>query len=261
MNSLVRKKILVTKSQQDAEFSLRLLIEAGAEIIYFPTIKVLPVDDSPLLNETLKMFDDFDFVVFTSANAVEVFAKITKRNHLDLSGVKVAAVGKSSEEKCESVGISVDILPDEFSTKGLINKFSGFDLTGKKFFIPCSSLSRDELSLGLAELGGEVFSVPVYDVVQNNLSGLKNEYALIQEKRPDVFVFTSPSSFQSFLKLMSVTNIDSYFGANIICAIGSTTERAIRNEGLVVNIVPKSFSLQGVAEAIIKYFQVTDNIA
>jgi uroporphyrinogen-III synthase len=60
---------------------------------------------------------------------------------------------------------------------------------------------------------------------------------------------------------MSVTDSDKYFGTSTICAIGTTTENAIREKGLAVHIVPETFSLQGISEAIIKYFQITANIA
>ena len=237
------------------------MISEGAEIIYFPTIKVLPIVNSPELNDALNMFGRFDYLVFTSTNAVEVFSDIAKKKKLDLSKVKIAAVGKSTSDECENVGFPVDIIPDEFSAEGLIYKFSEIDLAHKKIFIPCSSLSRGELNLGLTELGADVISVPVYDVVENELHNLKIEHQRIQRRHPNIFVFTSPSSFGNFLKLMNVSDADKFFGKSIICAIGTTTEKAVREYGLAVHIVPKKFSLQGVAEAITKYFQITANIA
>jgi uroporphyrinogen-III synthase len=261
LNLLSHKIILVTKSRQDSERSLKLLIEEGAEIIYFPTIKVLPIVNSPELNEALNMFSRFDYLVFTSTNAVEVFSGIIRKKKLDLSRMKIAVVGKSTADECETIGIPVDILPEEFSAQGLIQKFSELDLTNKKMFIPGSSLSRGELNMGLSELGAQVFSVPVYDVAQNELSNLKIEHQRIQKKHPGIFIFTSPSSFSNFLKLMNVSDAEKFFGRSLLCAIGTTTENAIREKGLTVHVVPKIFSLHGVAEAIIDYFQLTANIA
>ena len=114
--------------------------------------------------------------------------------------------------------------------------------------------------MGLSELGAQVFSVPIYDVVKNELSNLKTEHQKIQRKHPGIFIFTSPSSFSNFLKLMNVSDADKFFGKSVICAIGTTTEKAIDNYGLNVHIVPKTFSLSGVAEAILKYFQLTVNM-
>ncbi|MCX6168922.1 MAG: uroporphyrinogen-III synthase [Ignavibacteriales bacterium] len=261
MNSLRNKTILITKSELESKKNLDALKHEGAELLFCPTIKIVPAINSPELDDALRMFNQFDYLVFTSANAVEVFFDIAAKRKLNLSKAKVAVVGKSTADECESVGIRVDIIPDEFSSKGLIDKLSEFDLINKKIFIPGSSLSGGDLNLGLSELGAQVYSVPVYDVVPNDLNNLKNEHKKIQKKHPNVFIFTSPSSFNNFLRIMSVTDSDKYFGTSTICAIGATTESAIREKGLAVHIVPKTFSLQGVSEAIIKYFQITADIA
>jgi uroporphyrinogen-III synthase len=135
------------------------------------------------------------------------------------------------------------------------------DLSGRNVLIPGSSLARRELNAGLTELGAEVVSVAVYDVFENDLADLKYEFEQIKTKRPDVFVFTSPSSFRNYLNLMKIVDADRYFDGVVICTIGRTTEAEIRNFGINVNIVPELFSLRGVEEAINKYFSLTKNIA
>lgn len=261
MKLLQGKTLLITKSKAEAEKSFHLLEENGAEIVYFPTIKVVPLSNSPELNEALNMYGRFDYLVFTSTNAVEVFSEIVKKRRLDLSKMKIAVVGKSTAEECENVGIHVDIIPEEFSAEGLLYKFAEFDITNKNIIIPGSSLTRGELNMGLSELGAQVFSVPIYDVVINDLNNLKTEHHKIQRKHPGVFIFTSPSSFGNFLKLMNISDADKFFGKSIICAIGTTTEKAIRDRGLVVHIVPSVFSLHGIVDSILTYFQTTVNIA
>jgi len=42
-------------------------------------------------------------------------------------------------------------------------------------------------------------TVPVYDTIENDPDSLKNEIRIIKEKIPDLFVFTSPSSFKNSL--------------------------------------------------------------
>jgi uroporphyrinogen III methyltransferase/synthase len=133
-------------------------------------------------------------------------------------------------------------------------------MTGKNILIPCSSLSRDELYTGLTALGANVKSVPIYNVVKNNIEELYEEINNLK-KKPDVFLFTSPSSFENFLSLASVEHILNYFEGSLIAAIGSTTENAIRDFNLIVNIVPKIFTIEGASEAIIRFFNLTANLA
>lgn len=261
MKPLLNKNILVTKEKDAAYKSLRLLIDAGADVVFFPTIKIQPIIETEEIKEAVNKFDTFNYLIFTSSNAAEVFNLIRSKYKLDLSGMKVAAVGKSSVAKCKELNINVDLVPNEFSARGLLQTFSSLELIGKKILIPSSSLSRDELSVGLADLGAETFSPIVYDVVTNDTNTLRAESKQITECKPDIFVFTSPSSFYGFLKIMNIKDASKYFDRTIICAIGSTTESAIREKSLPVHIVPEIFSLDGVAEAIIKYFHVTSHVA
>ncbi|MBI1937901.1 MAG: uroporphyrinogen-III synthase [Ignavibacteriales bacterium] len=261
MNLLINKKILVTKTKKESELSLLRLVNEGAEIIYFPTIKIIPSIGTDEVKEIFSKAYDFDYLVFTSANAAEIFAQAEKLYKPDFSKTKIAVVGKSTAEKCGKLGIYVHLIPDEYSAKGLLKKFSELNIAGKKILIPCSSLSRDELSAGLSGQGALVSTLKIYNVVQNDIHDLQTEYETITTNKPDIFVFTSPSSFSNFLALMNTKNALTYFEKSLICAIGTTTESAIREAGLVVHVVPDTFSLHGVGEAIIKYFQVTANIA
>lgn len=260
MNNLLNKKILVTKSQSASKNSLRLLKECGAEIIYLPTIKIIPIYNSQNLNDIITNPYQFEYIIFTSGNTVQIFTEMIAKYKIDLSKTKIAVVGKSTAEVCRENGIYIHIIPEEFSAKGLIKKFSEIGIYNKNILIPGSSLSREELKLGLSELGANVTSLPIYDVVTNDLTEIENEYQSVIKQKPDIFIFTSPSSFENYMKLLHIDKPDDYFTNKIICAIGPTTEFEIRSYGLTVNIVPKNYSLEGISEAIIKYFNVSSNI-
>lgn len=261
MSLIKGKKILVTKSADECGAVFNNLVSQGAEIIYFPTIKILPKYHELDLSDLIINADQFEFVVFTSANAVDIFSMLVNEYRPDLSRTKVAAVGRTTAEACRSHGIYVHLIPDEFSAKGLIDKFSGLELIGKKILIPGSSISRGELKIGLSELGAEVVTLPIYDVIYIEPCETKIEFDSIKNHRPDIYVFTSPSSFNGFIKIVGEQNLNNYFSNKLICAIGNTTEEAIRKNGFIVNIVPQTFSLKGVAETITKFFSKTFNAA
>jgi uroporphyrinogen-III synthase len=262
LSSLIKNKVvLVTKSKPESEKSVRLLIDAGAKVIYFPTIKIIPILQSPGLKDIINDFSNFDYLILTSVNSADIFYKFVVQNNCDMSKLKIAVVGRRTFEYCDELEINVDILPDEFSAKGLLDKLSKLSLTGKNILIPCSSLSRDELSNGLKESGANVKSVPIYDVVKNYVEDLYYEINSLKKRKPDVFLFTSPSSFENFLSLAGVEDIANYFNNSLIAAIGTTTEKAIRDFNLTVNIVPEIFTIEGASEAIIRFFIITTNIA
>ena len=262
MSSLIiNKEILITKSKIESEKSVQLLIDAGAKLIYFPTIKIMPIFNSPELIDMRNNFDNFDFLILTSVNSAGIFNKFAVQNNLNLSKLKVAVVGRSTFEFCKTTGINVNILPDEFNAKGLLRKLSLINLTGKSILIPGSMISRDELRTGLMELGANVKSVPIYNVVKNNIEELYEEINNLKKRKPDVFLFTSPSSFENYLSIAGVEHISNYFEGSLIAAIGTTTENAIRDFNLTVNIVPHIFTIEGASEAIIRFFNITANLA
>ena len=260
-NALTNKTILITKAREDASEPFAKIAKAGAEMIYFPTIKIVSRINEDYVKEKLTHSFEYDYLVITSGNAAEVFYKAIKIFKLDLANCKVAVIGKSTAEKCRGLGIYIHIIPAEFSSQGLLKKFSEFDLTGKKILIPGSSLSRDDLRLGLTELGAEVTFLPIYDVEENDPAGPGNSISELNKKKPDIFVFTSPSSFNYFLQIMKIDDVEKYFTGKIICTIGTTTESAVKEKNVVVNIVPYIFSLEGVADAIEKFFHTTSDVA
>jgi len=255
------KVILVTKNKADAEKHFRSLITSGFEMIYFPTIQICPKLDLEEVNRSIEDIGKYDWLIFTSINSVEVFACLTSKKNILFDEINIACVGSETAERCRQRNIKVNLVPEEFSALGLIKEFAKKDLLGKKILIPCSTLSRSELRLELTELGAEVTSIPVYDVVLNDEKNLDDELGIIKKKKPDLFVFTSPSSFNNYIKLMKIENGVEFFSNSIVCSIGKTTESAINALGVQVNIVPELFSLSGVQEAIKKYYKLEKNIA
>ncbi len=259
--NLKDKIILVTKSASECKNSLQKLIDEGAELIYFPTIKIIPVYTHENIIELIDNIREFEYIIFTSANAVDIFSEIIEKYNLDLSRTKIAVVGKATAEACRTRGLYIHLIPEEFNARGLIKKFSEIGINNQKILIPGSLLSREELKLGLTELGADVKTLLIYDVVTNDLNELKNEYQIITSKKPDILIFTSPSSFENYIKLVNINDMRNYFNNTVVCAIGPTTEFEIRSYDVNVNIVPEMYTLEGVADAIIKYLNVSKNVS
>jgi uroporphyrinogen-III synthase len=248
--------ILITKSRSEAEPYLGKLVDEGANIIFFPTIKIDPIYESDELTSALRIFDDYNFIIFTSINSVDVFSSIMKKTGLQITFQKIVAVGKNTAEKCRAIGFEVFLVPDEFSSKGLLRKMVELNLNSKKILIPSSTFGPHELQIGLRELGAEVISVPVYNVTTNDISHFENDYTELKNKTPDIFIFTSPTSFHGYLKLMDVVDKQNYFSKKIICAIGKTTATSIQKQGVTVQIIPKNYTLNAVGDDIMKYLLI-----
>ncbi len=250
---LHNKSVLITKDADDSK-SMQTLTSAGATVIYFPTIKIVPIHNNTKLIEAIKNFSVYDYLVLTSANAAEIFYEQSKKYSLDLNKIKTAAVGRKTAEVCRNLGIPVSLIPVNFSAKGLIDLFRNENLFGKKVLIPCSAIAKNTLSEGLSELGASVDAIPVYNVEVNDKNYLAGTINILMQKKPDVFIFTSPSSFDAFLELIELSNPAAYFKNTLVTAIGPTTEAAIKERGIIVNIIPKKSALEDLEKAIIEYY-------
>ncbi|MFH1195637.1 MAG: uroporphyrinogen-III synthase [bacterium] len=255
---LANKNIVVTRSEEQSSGLIEMLSSAGANVISIPTIKIVPVNDHSEFDRLISDLLEIDFIIFTSANTVKYFfQRIEKLNILlNLTGKQIAVVGESTLKSCGEKKICVNITPDHFSAKGLLAKFESMNIKNKNVLIPCSTIARTELKDGLTKLSANVFSVPVYDVV------LPDETEVIAYQRklknffPDVFVFTSPSTFNNFLKMFKVNNPVEYFSHSEIAAIGPTTADAIESTGAVVTIKPEKYTVENLFKKIIERFSI-----
>lgn len=237
------------------------LADEGADLIFFPAIKIVPAYNEIEIAELATEIRSFDYLIFTSQNAVEVFHNIAEKYGLDLSKTKIAVTGKATAEVCNEKGYYIHIIPGKFSASGLLERFENIGVENTKILIPCSSIARDELQKGLTKLGAAVSLIKIYDTVQNDVDALADKIDSIKEDKPELFVFTSPSNYRNFIAIMDIDDPVEYFKENYICAIGSTTEKEIRKSGVNVNIVPAEFSLDGISNAIITFYKSTGNMA
>lgn len=259
LKAIADSKILITKKREEVSESFFELENIFNEIIYLPTIKIISIIDENKISFIKSNFINYDYLIFTSKNAVEIFFNNFNLGSELIYKKEIIAIGEASKNKLYEYNINNVIIPTKFSSQGLIEYFTNKNIVGKNFLIPCSKLSSDELKNNLGKLGAYVDLIPIYDNVINFdfidlIKKLKNEL-------PDVFIFTSPSSFKNFITLFDVKDYDLFFKDRIISAIGKTTEFEINKHGLIVNVVPENYSLDYLAEALIKFFNLQKNIA
>jgi uroporphyrinogen-III synthase len=221
-------------------------------LISFPTIKIVQntLDEEKIAR--LSKWNSYDFLIFTSVNAVKYFRKFINSDKTK-HGAKIICTGSKTKEACERINIEVDLMPDEFSAKGILSLLAKSKINNKKILIPCSAIARAELKGGLKKLGALVDFIPVYNVEVPPVE----EYSAILEKcrinEPHILLFTSPSSFDNFLKIFEVKSKEGFFNAKLIAAIGNTTAAAIESHGLKVNILPSNFTLMDTVNEILNF--------
>jgi len=249
------KKIVITRAEEQAGNSLSAWSGTGANIILLPVIEITEPEDWSEFDR-LVSGQIFDLIVFTSANAVKMFARRTAKLGIELNyaKTKTAAVGKKTAAACSEWGIPVSVVPEEFSAKGIIQKLKEMNLRGMRIFIPRSALAKNDLVEGLAEAGALVSAADAYNVTMPKSEKIQNTLNLLSSEPADMVIFTSPSTYRNFIKLAGIDDEKEYFRRVKAAAIGSVTKTEIEKRGVTVSVVPAEYTMEGMRGAVIEYF-------
>jgi uroporphyrinogen-III synthase len=257
---LKNKTIVLTRTIEQSKESAAIFSELGADVIVFPTLEIVPPNNWERFDELILSEQKIDFIVFTSAHAVTMFIKRCSElnKQIDFEKTKVVAVGNKTKSVCEENKIKVDIVPAKFSGEGVVEELSKFNLKDKLVFIPRSAIGREGLPNGLEELGAKIITVPIYNVSLPSKESIKQNIEQLNSSKPDVFIFTSPSTFENFLLIMNINNPVSFFKNYDVAAIGPTTKTAIENNKVKVSIMPDEYTIKGLANKMIEFYNNTE---
>jgi uroporphyrinogen III methyltransferase / synthase len=252
---LFGRGVVITRPEKQADDLAQLLIKEGANPIHFPTIKIVPPPDWRGLDAAIKNLEDYDWLIFTSANGVafffeRLFAKA--KDIRDLKGIKICCIGPATAQQVESKGIRVDLVPKKFISEGILESFSGINLQGKKILIARAAKARDVLPEGLKKSGAKVDVVAAYVTV--NSGKKKNEMEkLFKENQVDVITFTSSSTVNNFVKIIG-RKFSLPKGVKIAC-IGPVTATTAKKAGFPVDIHQEEYTMEGLVHALIDYYE------
>ena len=251
---LLGKGIVITRPEAQAEEFQTLLQNEGAQPYLFPTIQIIPPETFQYLDQKIKNMGKYDWLIFTSANAVRFFFQRMKEIPCDirnLKGIKICAIGPTTAHCIETYGLSVDLIPEKFSSEGIIAAFGKEDIKGQNILIPRAGKTRDILPRELTASGANVDCVTAYRTVS---SGRKKEELInwINEGRIHVITFTSPSTVEHFIAMME-GNHHLLREIKIAC-IGPVTAEASRKAGLEVDILQERYIVPAMVQSISEYF-------
>ncbi len=161
--ALSGRHIVVTRPAGQAAHLAEALVALGAKPVLFPVLQIFDVEDSGPLLAAAERLDEFDWVAFVSPNAVEKALKLMLSRRAWPSQVRVATVGKSSEQALASFGIANVAAPQErFDSEALVALPELQDMAGKKVLICRGDGGRELLGDTLKERGATVEYLTCY---------------------------------------------------------------------------------------------------
>lgn len=245
-------RVVVTRSAAQAAGVRRALESAGAEVLIRPLIRIAGPVRPGRLDAAVRSIGDYDWVVFTSANAADRFIEALVAaggDAADLAAVRIAAVGPATATTLEAGGIRVDILPGEYLSGGLADALSaGADLDGARVLWPRARGAGPELARALEQRGATVDGVEAYRTVTDAAAGaaLREEVA---SGAVDVLTFASPSAVRAFAPRRT-TGI----GDVCVAVIGPVTAAEAERRGLPVHVQAAEHTGRGLVAALAEHF-------
>jgi len=282
---LFGRRVLVTRTREQASTLVALLRAAGARPVELPTIAVQPPADYAALDAALldlaappppaplplreggegrpsqppaPPFPIREggpgglgpWVVFTSANGVEaVFARL---GALDLDArifgrARLAAIGPATAEALRQHGLRADYTPAEALASAILADFRQHDLRGVRVLLPRADIAPPDLADGLAALGADVRSVVAYRTVP--AAGLAAEARrVLAAGTVDTACFTSSSTVRNLVDALA--GDVSLLAPLTIACIGPVTAATARELGLRVDIVAREHTVPGLVAAL-----------
>jgi uroporphyrinogen III methyltransferase / synthase len=257
---LFGRRVLVTRPREQAAELVDRLSALGAEPVEAPMIRIVPPDDLGPLRRAAAEPDAFDWIVFTSANAVEAFMAVLLDGARDvraLKGPQLCTVGTATAERLAEYGIKVDLVPEEFRAEAVVAALAArTTLDGARVLFPRADIAREMIADELRAAGAVVTDVIAYKTVleDTHREGDPDIYGMLLEGRIDVVTFTSASAVRNFAKVYGRDQAADLLKSTAVAAIGPVTADAAALFGIHVTIQPTTYTVAGLVDAIAAHY-------
>lgn len=250
---IAHKRIVITRAEDQAGELVERLRALGAEPSVCPTIALVPPVDTRQLDASLRQLASFDWLVFTSTNAVRFTWQRMKDLGIDpapLQSLRIGAVGPATAKVLAEHGFQPTVVAPTARAEGLLTTIG--EVEGNHILLPCADLARSELADGLTTKGALVSTVVAYRTVAG--PGVDKIGRRLREKTIDALLFASPSALHYLLEGITAQDQRLLSDIALIC-IGPTTAAALRDARLPVAATAPEPTTEGVLAALIGVFK------
>lgn len=252
-------RVLITRARDQAPELADQLAALGAEPVIAPMIRILPPDDNAPLLRAASEPDVFDWIVFTSANAVDALMQAVLETGGDvrsLKGPKLCAIGSATAEQLAKYGIKVDLIPPEFRADAVVRALlSRGSLDAIRVLLPRADIGRELIAEQLREAGALVTDVIAYRTVLEDThpEGGLDVYRMLLDSQIDVVTFTSASAVRNFSKIFGAEQAADLLRNTVVAAIGPVTAEAAGRLDIHVTVQPTTYTVPALVDAIVAH--------
>ena len=287
MPTLTNIRILVTRTRRQASDLAAQLEALGAIPILIPTIEIVPPESYAPLDAALAQLETYDWLLFTSANAVEVFhqrmissrsgvphlrdcliaAKVSNRasdpassaesrnpmGHVEARQLRIAVIGPATARAVQGIGLTVDLIPPQHVAESLAEALTPYAANSRMLLIRAAE-ARETLPETLRARGATVIIAEAYrnQLPHDSIPALQQLFAH-PETCPDAITFTSASTARNLFSLLEAANLT--LPEKIIRAsIGPITSQTLSDLGHPAHIEAHEPAVSALIESLAAHF-------
>ncbi|PTX94769.1 uroporphyrinogen-III C-methyltransferase [Verrucomicrobia bacterium LW23] len=260
---LFGRRVVVTRTREQASALSDLLRERGADVLEIPTIRTvaatLSTAETAWLAGWKSGVEKPHWLVFTSPNGVEYFMRsflaCAGGDIRALQGIRIASVGPGTTKKLAAYYISVDRQPETFTAEALGCCFAPDEVRGKRICLARGNLANPELPAALLAAGAaEVRGLTVYETspapaaAADSDSPIPDARARFEAEGAHFIAFASSSAAESWAALNLAPQGDAPIPRAI--SIGPETSKALRKLGIEIAAEAQSSTVAGLSDAV-----------
>jgi len=250
MPPLTGKRVLITRTRRQSSALAAQLEEAGAITIAIPSIEIAPPESYSVLDQALSSLESYEWLLFTSANAVEVFAE---RRLPSIIPRKIAAIGPATAKAIQALGLNVDLVPLRYVAESFAEALTPH-AKGNRMLLVRAEEARDVLPEALITAGADLTVAAAYrnQIPLSSIPAMQEIFAN-EGLRPDVVTLTSASTARSLVTLLDAAQVAMPRDV-LLASIGPITTSAICELGYVPAIEAEQATISALVEAIAQHF-------
>ncbi|WP_295114677.1 uroporphyrinogen-III synthase [uncultured Methanobrevibacter sp.] len=244
--------VAITRPKDRAKKACEIVEKLGGSAILAPTLDLEPVN-SASLKELVERKDELDWIIFTSPTTIVSLNKFHPE-FLKSINCKLAVIGNKTGKLAEKNGLTVDLMPEDFTAEGLIEEFKKREITNQTIGIPRTASARPILPEELEKLGNEVILAEAYkSLFPMDEQAIKELIAKIENKEIDAITFTSPLTVENFFEIADdKQNLAKLINDNLLTVcIGPITAKVLEKYG-VSYIYPDTYTVPDMMELLFK---------
>lgn len=244
-------RVLVTRAAHQASALGDALAAHGLLVVSIPTIAIEPPSDEyASLHQAMAQLDEYDWIAFTSANAVAVFAEQREELGVDEVPCRIASIGAATTRAIHDAGLSVDLQPDTAVAEELVRVLRPRVAGGNVLLVRAES-ARDVLPVKLEAAGARVAIATAYRTVVPFES-----VALLRAELPAIAAITlaSSSAVRNLLELCDAAGMTLPEGV-VLASIGPVTSATLREYGYSPTIEASAAQVEVLASELAHFFR------